>query len=150
MNRTWLLLALPALTLAACGGKTISSPLTQDRQPEATVSITRVTRTPSPSPTPPPQLCLVTRERGVSETYVPKDLVTLIGGGHYQWTDSVPEQDSLGRPVVDAMARDEQHDRSRHFVAAFLHFYVEGDRRYESDLFGAGAALPDVRMAFER
>lgn len=80
MNRRRLLLALPALALAACSGKTQSAPLahTPDRQREATVFIRRVTRTPAPSPTPPPpQLCLVTREHGVGETYVPPDLVTL-------------------------------------------------------------------------
>lgn len=79
MDRRRFLLMLPPLALASCGrGSGKSSEAQQGRQRGgATVSITRVSRTPTPRPTPPPQVCLVTREKGVPATYVPPDLVAL-------------------------------------------------------------------------
>lgn len=74
------LLLLPALLLAACGGKSQTNTPAQVRSGPgpATVVIRTVTRTPTPPPTPPPpQLCLVTQDRGISPSYVPPDLVTL-------------------------------------------------------------------------
>lgn len=68
------MLALPLLALAACSrGSTTAE---QPRQAPGSVSIARATPTPSPTPTP-PQLCLVTREKGVPPTYEPRDLVAL-------------------------------------------------------------------------
>lgn len=72
-----ILLLLPVLALAACGGDPAPITQAQQQQPAAAISITRAPATPSPSPTPPPQLCLVTRERGVPATYVPSDLEPL-------------------------------------------------------------------------
>jgi D-alanyl-D-alanine carboxypeptidase len=79
MKRFLSLLCL-GLVLAACDGQSTPPREQAQQQPTATVFIVRITatRTPTPTPTPPPlQLCLVTRERGVSESYVPLDLVTL-------------------------------------------------------------------------
>ena len=69
------MLIVIALGAVACGG-TVAAPA--QRQPEQrTAAAVRQTPPPTPLPTPPPQVCLVTREQGVGETYVPPDLVAL-------------------------------------------------------------------------
>lgn len=76
MKRLILLLCLTMLAATACGGGS--------KHPEpARITIATsqaaaaVPRVQTPAPTPAPQLCLVTRERGVPATYVPADLVVL-------------------------------------------------------------------------
>ena len=83
MNRRRFLLTLPAVALAAACGRG-SKPDSSGRvqaPPAATVQISPLDGVPAPkgtpTPAPPPQLCLVTRQIGVPETYVPSDLVTL-------------------------------------------------------------------------
>ena len=79
-----LFVLLAAGVLAACGGDSSPDPSARAPSPvrpsdaAATISIARPTATPSPAPTPtPPQLCLVTRDRGVGPSYVPPDLTVL-------------------------------------------------------------------------
>ena len=65
-----------ALFGAACGGSDSAS--TAATQPAKIAKMaTPAVIVQAPSATPPPQLCLVTRERGVGESYVPPDLVVL-------------------------------------------------------------------------
>lgn len=81
--RRALLLLIPVVLVAACGGtdKPNNGAPAQARQPDPTVSIvyrTPAPPTPSPVPAPPPpKLCLVTRQAGVPASYVPPNLVTL-------------------------------------------------------------------------
>src|SRR5215207_917150 len=72
MKRTLPLIA--ALVTVACGGASSEERLKIATAPAA-APIVRSALT--PVPTPPPQLCLVTRERGVPESYAPTDLVAL-------------------------------------------------------------------------
>jgi len=75
MKRT-IILASAALVLAACGGGGASSEARlKIATAPAAAPIVRAQVT--PVPTLPPQLCLVTRERGVPESYVPQDLTAL-------------------------------------------------------------------------
>jgi D-alanyl-D-alanine carboxypeptidase len=64
-----------ALVAAACGGGSTSEQRLKIATAPAAAPIVRAQLT--PVPTPPPQLCLVTRERGVPESYVPPDLAAL-------------------------------------------------------------------------
>ena len=64
-----------ALLTLACGSTSASSPPSQPASRSQTAA--RATPAPTPVSTPLPQVCLVTRDQGVGEAYVPPDLVAL-------------------------------------------------------------------------
>lgn len=115
-----ILLILPALLLAACGG---ARSLAQTQPPEATVSIVRATIAPTRTPTasPRPQLCLLTRTVGLPSSYVPPDLVTLPS----EWV--VGQTVQLRREAAEALVKLLAAAREE----GYLMVAVSGYRSYE-------------------
>jgi D-alanyl-D-alanine carboxypeptidase len=143
-------LAVLVLLCAACGGSSAGTGSTPtpgqaahvDASP--TVSIVRQTPTPAAPPTPPPpQLCLVTRDRGVPAGYVPPDLVTLPS----EWSvQTVQMSAGPARALLDLLAAAHNEGQELRALSAYRS-YDEQQQVLTREISAYGATRAHMQVA---